>query len=75
MALYGLYGRATRDFLTVGGRVLVHSNRAEMEWLFPGSLVREVPPTFPPGQTLPLDQHPDLVGVVTFPLTKEQFRV
>lgn len=74
MKRYGLYGRTTREFLTVGGRVLVHQNRAEMEWLFPGSTVREVPPTFPPDQTLPLEHHPALVGVVTFPIRKEEFR-
>lgn len=73
MKRYGLWGRTGRDFLTYGGRVLVHGDRAELEWLFPGAAVREVPPTFPEGQCLPVKFHPDLASV-TWPLTREQFR-
>lgn len=72
MTRYGLYGATAREFLTFGGRVLVHGDRAELEWLFPGCPVREVPPSFPPEQCLPVEHHPDL-GAVSFPLTKEQF--
>ena len=80
MKRFGLYGAQSRDLLTVGGRVLVHSSpdagqaKAELEFLFPGSHVREVPPSIPADQTLPLEQHPELADVLTFPLTKEQFR-
>lgn len=73
MKRYGLYGTRSRDFLTYGGRVLVHSNQAEMEWLFPGMPVREVPPSMPADQCLPIEHHPDM-SAVQFPLTKEQFR-
>lgn len=73
MGRYGLYGAATRDFLTFAGRVLVHDNRAELEWLVPGTQVREVPPSFPPDQCLPIRLHPDLQAV-DFPLNRRDFR-
>ncbi len=70
---YGLWGKTSREFLTYGGRVLIHGNRGELEWLFPGAVVREVPADFPPGQVLPIEHHPGL-GHLSWPLTKEQFR-
>lgn len=71
--LYGLWGPTSREFLTYMGRVLVHDNRAEMEWLFPGAPIREVPADFTSAMCFPLPQHPDLTNV-RFPLTKEQFK-
>lgn len=73
MTRWGLWGVATRDFLTYGGRILVHDNRAELEFLVPGTPVREVPPSIPPDHCLPIRLHPDL-ATVQWPLTKEQFR-
>lgn len=70
---YGLWGTTRREFLTWRGRVLVHSNRAELEWLFPHSVVREVPPSFATNMRLPIQQHPDLQHV-TFPLVRSEFR-
>lgn len=75
--LYGLYGQHCRDLLTLDGRPIVHTNRAEMEWLMPDA--RVVPVTegdlrkrspLPP---LPLREHPDLQGV-SWPLRVEEFR-
>lgn len=81
MKRYGIYGDRSGDFLTYGGRVLVHSSpigddraRAELEFLFPGSRVREVPAWLAPSLCLPVEMHPELAGIVQFPLTKEQFR-
>jgi hypothetical protein len=73
MSAYGIYSPTIRDFLTYSGRVLVHSNRAEMEWLFPGARIREVPPSIPDDQRFPLAHHPQLGGT-TFPLRREEFR-
>lgn len=70
---YALYGRCSRDFLTFGGRVLVHDDRAEMEFLFPGCPVRELPADIPADQTLPIEHHPDLAAT-TFPLDRNEFR-
>lgn len=73
MSRYGLVGERSRDFLTYGGLVLVHGNRHEMEWLFPGARVAEVPLSIPPGMCLPIEHHPDLQAV-QFPLRREDFR-
>lgn len=73
MARYGLYGAVSRDFLTYGGRVLVHDHRGELEFLVPNTPVRELPSSIPPDQCLSIRLHPDLATVV-WPLTKEQFR-
>jgi hypothetical protein len=73
MKRFGLYGAKSQDFLTYGGRVITHTDRAELEWLTVGAEVREVPPSIPPERCLPIQHHPKFEHV-TFPLTKEQFR-
>lgn len=74
MKRYGLYGHGTHDFLTYGGRILVHNNKAEMEFLFTGSHdVRELPPSIPVDQTMPIRLHPCL-STVTWPLDRRNFR-
>lgn len=73
MTVYGLWGPTSRDFLTFRGRVLVHDNRAELEWLFPGAPVREVPSSFKADQCFAIEHHPDL-AMVRFPLQRSDFR-
>lgn len=73
MTRYGLYGANSRDFLTYGGRVLVHHNAAELEFLTTGAVVRELPQDIPPELTLPIAAHPSLAGL-TWPLRKDAFR-
>lgn len=74
MKRYGLYGPVSRDFLTYGGRVLWHSDAAELAYLVPkGAVVREIPPSIPPELTLPISQHPRMAAV-TWPLDKRNFR-
>jgi hypothetical protein len=71
---YALQGALSRDLLTWNGRVLVHDNAAEMEFLFAGDVrVIPCPRDIPPEQTLDIRFHPQLASV-TWPLTKEQFR-
>lgn len=60
---FGLYGPNSRDFLTYGGRVLVHHDRAQLEFLVPNTPVRELPPDIPSDQCLPIRFHPDLAAV------------
>lgn len=72
MRLFGLVGATTRTLLTYRGRVIVHEDRAELEALFPGTRVAEVPTTDQIA-TLPLRDHPDMTAV-RFPLTREAFR-
>jgi hypothetical protein len=71
---YALQGAVSRDLLTWNGRVLVHGDRAEMQFLFAGDVhVIPCPRDIPPEQTLEIRYHPQLAAV-TWPLTKEQFR-
>lgn len=73
-ARYALQGTTSRDLLTFGGRVLVHDNRAELEFLFAGAVrVVDCPRDIPPEQTLPVRHHPQLAAV-TWPLDPKDFR-
>jgi hypothetical protein len=74
MSRYALQGALSRDLLTWNGKVLVHDDRAEMEFLVTGDVrVIDCPRDIPPEQTLQIRYHPQLASV-TWPLTKEQFR-
>ncbi|TXJ78630.1 hypothetical protein E2C11_16620 [Streptomyces lavendulae] len=71
---YALQGAISRDLLTWNGRVLVHSDRAEMEFLFAGEVrVIECPRDIPPEQTLDIRYHPQL-ATVQWPLDRQDFR-
>jgi hypothetical protein len=61
--LYGLYGENSHDFLTLGGRVIVHDHAGEMQHLFPDARIREVPQDIRGDQTLSVRQHPDLCSI------------
>ncbi len=72
-ARYGVRGARSRDFLTFGGRVIVHDNRAELEFLVKGDVsVLELPRDWPVDQTIALRDHPDFAQV-RWPLSREQF--
>lgn len=75
MKRFGLVGSKTRDFLTYNGKVIVHSDRDELEFLVPThkGMVREVPPSMPVDQCLPIKFHPDFESV-RWPLDRRQFR-
>lgn len=71
---YALRGAVSRDLLTWNGRVLVHGDKAEMEFLFTGDAsVVECPRDIPPEQTLSIRHHPNLAAV-TWPLDRKDFR-
>lgn len=70
---YGVRGARSRDFLTWQGRVLVHDNRAELEYLVRGEVaVMELPRDWPADQTVRIQDHPDFAAV-RFPLQRAQF--
>lgn len=70
---YALQGTRSRDLLTYGGRVIVHSNRAELEFLTAGDVrVIECPRSIPPEQCLELRFHPDFAHH-RFPLSREDY--
>jgi hypothetical protein len=71
---YALQGAVSRDLLTWNGRVLVHDDRAEMEFLFAGDVrVIECPGNIPPEQCLEIRYHPDLASI-QWPLDRRDFR-
>lgn len=72
MKRYGLWGEISRDFLTHGGKVIVHDSAAELEFLVPGTPVREVPPSVPVELTIPIRFHPDMAAV-RWPLDRRDF--
>lgn len=77
MSRFALYGEDTKQMLTLGGLIITHHNRAQMEWLHPGTRVVEVPSDIPESQCMPLAAHPDYATVhfdANGDFTKEQFR-
>ncbi|WP_018502985.1 hypothetical protein [Parafrankia discariae] len=70
--LYALAGARSGELLSLGGRVLVHSDRAELEFLFPGARVVACPVADAVGG-MPIADHPDMAHV-RFPLRRSDFR-
>jgi hypothetical protein len=70
-----LVGDTSGEVLTYQGRVIVHQNKAELEYLFPYNRVVPLPRIYGDGLTVALKDHPDMDAVV-FPLDKnmDQFR-
>lgn len=63
-----------RDLLTWRGRVLVHNNAKELEFLLAGDIrIVECPRSIPPEQCMEIRYHPQLASV-TWPLDKRNFR-
>lgn len=73
MNRHALVGAVSGELLSLGGRVLVHDNAAELEFLFPGARVVALPSYVPPEQTLPVSAHPEMASV-RFPLDRRDFR-
>lgn len=61
----------TGDVFTFGGAVLVHENRSELEFLFPGRQCADVTESVLP--KMQFKDHPDMWGI-RFPLHREDFR-
>lgn len=59
------------DPFTLGGAIIVHESKEEMEYLFPGT--RVVVYTIGEGAAMALRDHPSLAST-TFPLNREDFR-
>lgn len=72
---YVLIGRTTKEPLTYRGLVLVHDNKAELEYLFPNERVAPMPGWIEDSLTMALKDHPDMEAV-QFPLAlhMNQFR-
>lgn len=70
MSLYALKSAVTGDCYTNDGRLIVHGDRDEMQWLIPAAEVVDVTGTKLP--TVPLPNLPGL-EYLTWPLRKEMF--
>lgn len=68
--LYGLWGDKSGQFLTQGGRVIFHTSREELEFLFPGTLVKPVDVN--PLEGIPV-QYVRGMEAVEFPLNRDDF--
>lgn len=69
--LYGLWGDKSGQFLTQDGRVIFHTSREEMEFLFPGATVK--PCGVNPLEGIPLRYVRGMEAVV-FPLDRSEFQ-
>lgn len=73
MTRYGLKGNRSGNLITFGGRILVHDNENELQFLFPGTQVVRVSNSMPEEMTMPIAAHPELTSV-RFPLNRRDFR-
>jgi hypothetical protein len=70
---YALWGERSGTYLTSGGKVIIHDNRKEMEFLFPRTRVVPLQISPDPETTIALFAVPGMEAV-QFPLKKEDFR-
>ena len=70
MTRYALKGSVSGELLTYQGRILVHPDRGELEFLFPNEQAVPYDGALP---TLPIAHHPDMAAV-TWPLDRKDFR-
>lgn len=73
--IYVLVGKKTNEPLSYRGQIIVHDNRAEMEYLFPYTRIEQAPVYVLNSPTIQLKDHPDM-SPVQFPITDhmDQFR-
>lgn len=73
MSQYALVGQVSRELLSYEGQVMVHPDRGELEWLFPGLQTAPVDPETLGRPVMRLQDHPDMAAV-TWPLDRRDFR-
>lgn len=72
MKLYAMVGDKSHDYITYGGRVLVHYDVDELHFLFPNMRLVTVKENLQ-RELMMLRDHPDMASV-TFPLKRSDFR-
>lgn len=70
---FALASNSKYKYITSGGRVIIHDNRKEMEFLFPRNTVIPFNGNPGPDDTIALFAVPGMEAV-QFPLRKEDFR-
>lgn len=75
MTRYGLQGVQSRELMSFGGRVVIHDNFHELEWINNNETYKvvELPRDIPEEQTFPYKLLPENVGI-NWPLRREDFR-
>ena len=72
--IYAIRGRSSGQILTYKGKVIVHDNRGEMEFLFPNEKVIELfEAIWIEDRIVWLKDHPDNSSL-TWPLRRDDFR-
>lgn len=73
MSYFALASRGPHKYITSGGRVIIHHNRREMEFLFPNNTIVPFNGYAHPDDTIALFAVPGMEAI-QFPLRKEDFR-
>jgi len=73
MKHYAMVGAASHELITYQGKVLVHEDRGELEFIMAGVKVIECPDSVPWENRYPIRLHPDLASY-QWPLKKSDFR-
>lgn len=74
MSRYALVGATSNDLLTYEGRILVHGDRAELEFLFPTTRIVRVTDGNLGAPAMRLADHPRFREQgISFPLRREEF--
>lgn len=73
MARFAMVDKAG-ELYTYQGRVIVHNDRAEMEWLFPKQRIVRVTDGASLGPVIPIAAHPQFQEQgIRFPIDRRQF--
>lgn len=72
MSRYAMHGARSGQLLTFRGRVLVHDNRFELEYLFPSARIIRVTDGDLGQPTMSIKEHPQMASV-RWPLRREDF--
>lgn len=78
MQRYALKGGVSGELISYGGRVLVHDNRRELDYLFPNLEVVEIKVGDDDGlyagrPTMSVKEHPQVADNVQWPLDKNDW--
>lgn len=68
--MYAMWGRSAQSWISYKGKVLIHDNQGEMEFLFPGAVVRPI--TVRPEEGMSIKDHPECAHY-RWPIRKEDF--
>ena len=72
--IYAMVGENSKDLITYNGKVLVHEDKAEMEFIFPmGMKVVMCPRDITPEMMMDIKFHPDLASF-RWPIKRGDFR-